>query len=468
MLHIYNSLSKQKEVFKPIIPGKVSMYVCGMTVYDYCHIGHGRIFVIFDVIFRFLRSLGFDVTYVRNITDIDDKIIQRAKEKNEPIFELTSRTIQAMHEDEAALSVLSPTFVPKATDHINEIIAMIQTLVDKGSAYIAENGDVYFDVKKFPSYGEMAHQDLEKLRAGARVDVVDVKHDPLDFVLWKLAKPGEPSWKSPWGEGRPGWHIECSAMSNSLLGKHFDIHGGGLDLQFPHHQNEIAQSEAANSCKFVNVWIHVGYVTIDKEKMSKSLGNFFTIRDVLKKYDAEVVRYFMIASHYRSPINYSHENLLSAYSALERMYSSLRDLPQAAESGIEEYEKKYVAAMEDDFNTPVAMAVLFDMVREINRLKDERKLNEAAGLAMGLRRLGFTLGLLQSDPDAFLKGFMQTPEVAQIEALIDARNVARKNKDWAEADRLRFELQALGIIIEDGPEGTTWRRDTSQDLLEST
>jgi cysteinyl-tRNA synthetase len=457
MLQVYNTLTKQKEAFKPIKPGEVKMYVCGMTVYDYCHIGHGRIFVVFDVIFRYLRFLGYKVTYVRNITDVDDKIIQRAEENGEEISKLTERTIKAMHEDEHALDVLQPTHVPRATEYMTQIINMITTLVSKGYAYTADNGDVYFDIKKFSSYGELSHQDLEKLRAGIRVEVVDAKRDPLDFVLWKLAKPGEPKWSSPWGEGRPGWHIECSVMSNCLLGEHFDIHGGGLDLQFPHHQNEIAQSEAANGCKFTNYWLHVGYVNIDKEKMSKSLGNFFTIKDVLKDYEPEVIRYFLLASHYRSPINYSQQNLQHARQALSRFYSALRNLPEAAENNDNDFQQKFIEAMSDDFNTPIAFAVLFDLVREINRLKDEDNINEAASLGALLKRLGNTLGILQSDPEQYLRGLINPNEKTEIEELILARNQARAEKNWAEADRIRLELQARGIIIEDGPQGTTWR-----------
>jgi cysteinyl-tRNA synthetase len=459
MLQIYNSLSKQKEVFRPIHPGKVNIYVCGMTVYDYCHIGHGRIFVVFDVFTRFLRYRGYKVNYVRNITDIDDKIIKRAQENGESTQALTERTIKAMQEDEAALGVLPPDIIPKATEYVDTIIDMIRILVAKDYGYIAENGDVYFDVKKFPTYGEMAHKDLEKLLVGFRVDIVEAKHDPLDFVLWKLAKPGEPTWDSPWGPGRPGWHIECSAMSNHLLGKHFDIHGGGLDLQFPHHQNEIAQSEAANDCKFVNVWMHVGYVAIDKEKMSKSLGNFFTIREVLQQYDSEVIRYFMLASHYRSPINYSQENLQSAYSAMERIYNCMRGLPDAIENDSENYEQKYIAAMEDDLNTPVALAVLFDIVREINSLRDGGEILKAAQLGALLKRLSGILGLVQKNTEEFLRGSLTSAEVEHIEALIKARNNARESKNWQEADRIRIELQSLGIVIEDSSQGTTWRKD---------
>lgn len=460
MLQIYNSLTKQKEDFRPLVPQKVGIYVCGMTVYDYCHIGHGRIFVIFDIITRFLRYRGYEVNYVRNITDIDDKIIQRANENKESVESLTRRTIHAMLEDEKALGVIPPTHTPKATEYIAEIIEMIQTLIDKDFAYIGQTGDVYFDVKRFTTYGEMAHQDLDKLRAGIRIDIVEAKHDPLDFVLWKQAKPGEPSWDSPWGLGRPGWHIECSAMSTQLLGPHFDIHGGGLDLQFPHHQNEIAQSEAANNCKFVNTWIHVGYVTVDKEKMSKSLGNFFTIREVLNKYHPEIIRTFMLASHYRSPINYSTENLQSAKNALERLYSSMRGLPTSkTESDPNSYEEKYIAAMEDDFNTPSALAVLFEIVREINRLRDEQQLQKAAEVAALLKRLANSLGILQADSEEFLKVGLSEDDVKTIENLILQRNTARQEKDWLRADQIRKELQDLGIVIEDGPGGTTWRRE---------
>ncbi len=459
MLQIYNTLTKEKQDFIPIHPGKVSMYVCGMTVYDDCHIGHGRIFVVFDVIVRLLQYLGYEVNYVRNITDIDDKIIARANANHEPIEALTARTIQSMHEDERALGVLSPTTVPRATEYIEEIIQMINELVASGYGYVADNGDVYFDTQKFPTYGEMAGQDLTKLKAGIRIDIVDVKRDPLDFVLWKLAKPGEPKWDSPWGEGRPGWHIECSAMSNVLLGKQFDIHGGGLDLQFPHHQNEVAQSEAANQCKTVNYWMHVGYVTVDKEKMSKSLGNFFTIKAVLATYHPEVIRYFMIASHYRSPINYSEQNLLNAKNALDRFYAALRGLPPSERAEKNDlFETRFIEAMIDDFNTPIALSVLFDLVREINRLKDEKKLPEAAKKGALLRSLGNLFGILKEDPELFLKGHTGNEESKQIEELIAARNQARSEKNWTEADRLRQALQSLGIVIEDSPEGTIWRQ----------
>lgn len=458
MLQIYNTLTRKKETFKPIKPGQVGMYVCGMTVYDYCHIGHGRMFVVFDVINRYLRFLDYKVNYVSNITDIDDKIIKRANENKEDYFKLTERFTKATQEDKKALGVLPPDEEPHATQYIPQIIQLIQMLLKKGYAYIAENGDVYYKVSQFKNYGELAHQDLEKLRAGARVDVVDAKHDPLDFVLWKMAKPNEPSWDSPWGKGRPGWHIECSAMATQLLGNHFDIHGGGLDLRFPHHQNEIAQSEAATDEKFVNVWVHNGFVQVNKEKMSKSLGNFFTIREVLAKYHPEAVRYFMLASHYRSPINYSEENLNSAHVALERLYTALRDLPKTTKENFGEFRERFMEKMNDDFNTPEALAVLFDMTREINRLKDENKLEEAAQLGHGLKKLAGILGILQLEPEAFLQTGVNQAEIKKIEELIAARNAARKNKNWAEADRMRDELLNMGIILEDAAEGTVWKK----------
>jgi cysteinyl-tRNA synthetase len=458
MLHIYNSLNRVKEPFKPIQPGKVGLYACGMTVYDYCHIGHARVMVVFDMISRYLRSQNYQVTYVRNITDIDDKIINRARENNEDISALTERFIRAMHEDEHTLGVLPPDYQPRATEYIPQMIALIQKLLDQGYAYIAGNGDVYYRVNRFANYGELAHQDLEKLRSGARVEVLDAKQDPLDFVLWKLAKPGEPTWDSPWGKGRPGWHIECSAMSTELLGRHFDIHGGGLDLIFPHHENEIAQSEGAYQEKFVDVWMHVGYVQVNMEKMSKSLGNFFIIRDVLANYNAEIVRYFLLASHYRSPINYSTENLNSAGEALERFYTCLRGLPEAAEISNEKFINQFNAAMDDDFNVPVALASLFDLAREINRLRDEGNIDQAAGLAALLKRLGGVLGLLQQSPEEFLQAGMNSEEVHQIEALIEGRNEARRQKNWAQADKLRDQLLELGVALEDGAKGTSWRK----------
>lgn len=464
MLQLHNSLTKEKQPFEPINPGKIGMYVCGMTVYDYCHIGHGRVFVAFDVITRYLRARGFDVNYVMNITDIDDKIINRAQENNEEVEALTARFIDAMHEDMVRLGVISPDAEPRATEHIPEIIRMIEKLIENDHAYVAENGDVYYDITTFKNYGELAHQKIEQLQSGARVDVLDVKRNPIDFVLWKLAKPGEPKWSSPWGEGRPGWHIECSAMSTELLGKQFDIHGGGIDLVFPHHQNEIAQSEGAHQCAFVNHWMHVGHVQVNREKMSKSLGNFFTIREVLEKYDAEVIRYFMIASHYRSPINYSEANLNSAYSALERFYLALRDLPEVSDHKIDdafgkEFVERFNDAMDDDFNTPVATSVLFDIVREINRLRVAGDVSTAAQYAGLLKKQADVLGLLYQNPEIFLRRGIDENEVAKIENLIAAREKAREEKNWLEADRLREELAAIGVVLEDSSDGTIWRKE---------
>ncbi len=460
MLRIHNTLTKQKEDFKPIIPGKVGLYVCGMTVYDYCHLGHGRLFVVYDMISRYLRWRGYEVKYVRNITDIDDKIIKRANENGEDFAALAERFIQATHEDERALGILPPDQEPRATHYIPEMIAIIEKLIANKHAYVAENGDVCYQVSAFPDYGKLAHQDMEKLRAGARVDVLDSKRDPLDFVLWKLAKPGEPNWDSPWGKGRPGWHIECSAMSAKLLGEHFDIHGGGLDLVFPHHQNEVAQSEGAFEKKFVNVWVHMGYVQVDREKMSKSLGNFSTIRDVLAKYDAETVRYFLLASHHRSPINYTDENLVSAHAALERLYTSLRDLPDGTAAEDEEFITRFNAAMDDDFNTPLGLSILFELVREINRLRNEDQIQKAAQLGALLKKLGQTIfGILQHNPEEFLKSGIATNQVQEIEKLIEARNLARQNKNWTEADRLRDQLLSIGVVLEDTPKGTSWRVD---------
>lgn len=456
MLKIYNSLTKQKEVFTPIEANKVSMYVCGMTVYDYCHLGHARVLVCFDVITRYLRARGYEVTYVRNITDIDDKIIDRANEQDIETSELTAKFIDAMHEDERALAVLAPSEEPRATAHISTITDMIQTLIDKNVAYVADNGDVYFDVTRFENYGQLAKKDLAGQEAGARIDIVDVKRNPLDFVLWKQAKAGEPSWTSPWGEGRPGWHIECSAMSTHCLGNHFDIHGGGFDLQFPHHENEIAQSEAATGEQFVNTWMHVGYLQINKEKMSKSLGNFFTIRDVLADYSAEVVRYFLLSSHYRSQLNYSLDNLNSARAALERFYTALRDLPETTAPSQSEFIDRFHAAMDDDFNTPEGLAILFEMTHKINQLK-QSDLAKAAELGALLKKMGGVLGILQQAPEAYLQGGMNSDKVADIEKLIAERANARAEKNWQKADEIRDQLQAMGIEIEDGPNGTDWR-----------
>jgi cysteinyl-tRNA synthetase len=467
MLKIYNSLTRNKEPFQPLQPGKVSMYVCGMTVYDYCHLGHARVLVVFDLVARYLRAAGYDLHYVRNVTDIDDKIIQRANDNEEPFTDLTQRFIDAMHEDSEALGVLPPDEEPRATTHMQQILDMIQALLDKGYAYVGRNGDVYYDVSKFKSYGQLSGKHLEDLRAGARVEVEEAKDDPLDFVLWKMSKPGEPSWDSPWGPGRPGWHIECSAMSTHCLGNHFDIHGGGQDLQFPHHENEIAQSEAATGEHFVNTWMHNGFVRIDDEKMSKSLGNFFTIREILERYDAEVVRFFIVSSHYRSPLNYSDAALDNAYSALVRLYTALRGvtLTHDVAKG-EEFRARFTEAMDDDFNTPLALSVLFDIARELNRLKAETGPEASAkssAMAALLLELAAPLGLLSEDPETFLKhsggGEEDGLSEAQIVELIAQRLAARKDKNWSEADRIRDELHAAGIELEDAPGGgTLWRR----------
>ncbi len=467
MLQIYNSLTRKKETFIPITPGQVRMYVCGMTVYDYCHLGHARVMVAFDMVARYLRARGNKVTYIRNITDIDDKIIKRAQENGEDIAALTERFIRAMNEDAAALGVIPPDAEPRATVHMPQIRDMIARLVERDYAYSAKNQDVYYRVRKFEPYGALSGKSLDELKIGARVEVDEDKDDPLDFVLWKAAKPGEPQWESSWGPGRPGWHIECSAMSTACLGSHFDIHGGGMDLKFPHHENEIAQSEAATGEKFVNTWMHVGFVRLDQEKMSKSLGNFFTVREVLKKYEPEVVRYFILGSHYRSPLDYSDENLQGAKAALTRLYLALKDLPPAQEAGVAAaYEEKFQAAMDDDFNTPGALAVLFELARDINKHRELEPAPAKAGgssaaapLGAGLRRLGGILGLLQLDPQAFLRGGADGGLTdAQIEALIARRTEARKNKNWAESDRLRDELKGQGVILEDTAGRTSWRR----------
>ncbi|MBB4864520.1 cysteinyl-tRNA synthetase [Pseudomonas nitritireducens] len=456
-LQIYSTLSKTKDSFKPLVGNQVRMYVCGMTVYDFCHIGHARVMVAFDVIARWLRHRGYDLTYVRNITDIDDKIIRRAQENGESFEDLTARMIAAMHEDEARLSVLRPDIEPRATGHIAGMHEMIQTLIDKGYAYAPGNGDVYYRVGKFAGYGKLSRKKIEDLRIGARIEVDESKEDPLDFVLWKGAKPGEPSWESPWGAGRPGWHIECSVMSTCCLGETFDIHGGGPDLVFPHHENEIAQSEAATGKLYAASWMHAGAVRVDGEKMSKSLGNFFTIREVLEKYHPEVVRFLLVSSHYRSPINYSEDNLKEAKGALERFYTALRGLPQEAAAGGEEFVERFSVAMDDDFGTPEAVAVLFEMVREVNRLRESDPA-AAAVLAARVRELGALLGVLQLDADEFLQaGAAGKVDAAQVEALIQARLDARAAKNWAESDRIRDELTALGVVLEDGKGGTTWR-----------
>jgi cysteinyl-tRNA synthetase len=461
MLTIYNSLTRKKESFKPIAPPIVRMYVCGLTVYDHMHLGHARMLVVFDMVTRWLRASNYKLTYVRNITDIDDKIIKRAAENKESIEVLTKRFIAATHKDEADLGVLQPDLEPRATQSIAAIVSMISVLLNKGFAYQGTNGDVYYAVNKFKNYGQLSGKHLEDLRAGERVEVDEAKRDPLDFVLWKSAKPGEPSWPSSWGAGRPGWHIECSAMSTAALGNHFDIHGGGMDLQFPHHENEIAQSEAATGEHFANLWMHNGFVNVDDEKMSKSLGNFFTVREILKKYRPEVVRYFILNSHYRSPLNYSDQSLDVAASGLGRLYTALRGIAPGKAPKDSAYRKRFSEAMDDDFNTPVAISVLFDLARELNRQRDVGA-DEATESAALLVELGSQLGILQSDPDLYLQS--GAPDSAglnanKIDALITARNAARKNRDWKEADRIRAELTAAGVVLEDSDGKTTWRRE---------
>ncbi len=460
MLKIYNTLTREKQVFQPLNPPHVGMYVCGVTVYDLCHIGHGRTFVCFDMVARYLRYLGYNLNYVRNITDVDDKIIKRALENGESCDALVSRMVKEMHADFSALNILPPSSEPRATHHIAEIIALVERLVEKNHAYVAKNGDVMFDVLSFGNYGALSKQNLEQLQAGAseRVELSDVKKNPMDFVLWKMSKPGEPSWESPWGNGRPGWHIECSAMNSAELGTHFDIHGGGSDLMFPHHENEIAQSCCAFDTPYVNYWMHSGMIMINKEKMSKSLGNFFTIRDVLDHYGAETVRYFLLSTHYRSPLQYTDENLNLAHSALERLYTALRGTDRNAKAcGGNEFVERFKAAMNDDFNTPNAFSVLFDLAREVNSLKAQNA-PETNALAARLRELGGVLGLLEQDPESFLQGNADDDDVAKIEALIAQRNNARQAKDWPAADAARNALTEMGIVLEDSANGTTWRR----------
>lgn len=458
MLKVFNTLKREKEIFTPIHPNQVGMYVCGVTVYDLCHIGHGRTFVSFDVIARYLRYLGYQLTYVRNITDVDDKIIKRALENKETCEQLVDRMVAEMYKDFDALNIQRPDFEPRATHHIPEIIALVEKLINNGHAYVADNGDVMFDVDSFKAYGALSRQDLSQLQAGARVEINGIKKNPMDFVLWKMSKENEPSWQSPWGAGRPGWHIECSAMNCKQLGEHFDIHGGGSDLMFPHHENEIAQSCCAHGGEYVNYWLHSGMIMVDKEKMSKSLGNFFTIRDVLQHYDAESVRYFLLTAHYRSQLNYSEENLKLAHSALERLYTALRGTDANAEAaGGENFVEAFKAAMDDDFNTPGALSVLFDMARELNKLKAEDN-PIVNGFAARMRELAGVLGLLYQDPETFLQAGLDDDETQVIEALIQQRNQARANKDWVAADAARNKLQEMGVVIEDGANGTTWRK----------
>jgi cysteinyl-tRNA synthetase len=458
MLKLYNTLARDKQDFKPIAANKVRMYVCGMTVYDYCHLGHARVMVVFDMVQRWFKASGYDVTYVRNITDIDDKIIKRAAENKESIHALTQRFIDAMHEDADALGVQRPDHEPRATQYVPQMLSMIEQLERNGLAYQAADGDVNYAVRKFDGYGKLSGKSLEDLRAGERVEVASDKKDTLDFVLWKHAKDSEADevkWDSKWGKGRPGWHIECSAMGSELLGKHFDIHGGGADLQFPHHENEIAQSEGAHGCQYVNYWMHNGFVRVDNEKMSKSLGNFFTIREVLKKYDAEVVRFFILRAHYRSPLNYSDQHLDDAKGALTRLYTALKSVPVGAGAvdWNESHAQRFKAAMDDDFNTSEAIAVLFDLANEVNR-------SQSAQAAVQLKTLGGVLGLLERDAQAFLQGGAGEGGLddAAINAQIEARIAAKKDKDFAAADRIRKELLEAGIVLEDTPQGTTWRR----------
>ena len=457
MLRIYNSLTREKQSFVPNEPGKVGMYVCGMTVYDLCHLGHARVLVVFDMVQRWLRESGLDVTYVRNITDIDDKIIARALENKESISDLTNRFIRLMDQDATALGVEKPQYEPRATEYVPQMLSLIGLLEKNGLAYQAADGDVNFSVRKFPGYGKLSGKSLDDLRAGERVEVDTAKQDPLDFVLWKHAKAGEPFWSSPWGNGRPGWHIECSAMSSDLLGQHFDIHGGGQDLQFPHHENEIAQSEGAHNCDFANFWMHNGFVRVDDEKMSKSLGNFFTIREILKKYDAEVVRFFILRAHYRSPLNYSDVHLDDARHALARLYTALKAVAADSVQLVDWSEKhavRFRKAMDDDFNTPEACAVLFDLAAEINRGK-------SPVLATQLRSLAGVLGLLQREPQLFLQASPKSAEelsIERIEALIADRVLAKREKNFAESDRIRSDLLAAGVVLEDSAQGTTWRR----------
>jgi cysteinyl-tRNA synthetase len=461
VLKIYNTLTHKKEEFQPLEPGKIRMYVCGLTTYDYSHIGHARMLVAFDVIVRYLRNSGYEVTYVRNITDVDDKIIQRANENKEPFSDLTERFITLMHEDEKALNITKPDQEPRATGHIDEIIKIIETLIAKDFAYVADNGDVYYAVKQFKGYGKLSRKNPEELLAGARIDIEKSKRDPRDFTLWKKAKENEPGWDSPWGFGRPGWHVECSAMSSCCLGEAFDIHGGGSDLMFPHHENEIAQSEAASGKTFVQTWMHNGPVRVDDEKMSKSLDNFFTIRDVMLKYPAEVIRYFLLSSQYRSAINYSEENLQTAYSALERFYNALKgfDLGQGVapeNSDSLDYEKRFHEAMDDDFNTPEAIGVLFELVREINRVRDN-DVEQAQNLVALLKKLAGILGILEMSAEDFLREGGDDVDATHVESLITQRKQAREDKNWALADQIRDELAALNVVLEDKDGVTSWR-----------
>jgi cysteinyl-tRNA synthetase len=462
MIRIHNSLSGHKQTLTPIVPGQVRMYVCGITVYDHVHVGHARMFVVFDMVRRYLQRRGFEVTLVQNITDIDDKIIRRAAENGEPVAALVERFIRAMHEDRERLGIVAPDHEPRATQYVPEIVFLVERLIERGYAYVASNGDVMYSVAKFEGYGRLSGKCIADLRVGARVAVVEAKRDPLDFVLWKAAKPGEPAWQSPWGGGRPGWHIECSAMSTALLGDHFDIHGGGLDLKFPHHENEIAQScGASGHSHFANLWMHNGFVNVDDEKMSKSLGNFFTLREVLAKLrHPEVMRYFMLSSHYRGPINYSLESLQQADAALVRLYTALRDLPRLHEVQPGAHTERFCESMDDDFNTPEALAVLQSLARGINSARAAGENSQAALLGAELRSLAGVLGLAQNDPETWLRSAGEAGiEDSMVASLIEERNTARRGKNWSEADRIRKQLDDVGVILEDQPGGKTiWRR----------
>ena len=460
MIHLYNSLTRKKELLRPLTKNQLGLYVCGLTVYDECHLGHGRLFIWFDTMVRYLRHSGYQVTYVRNITDIDDKIINRAKKLQIDWKELTEKIIDSMHQDEDRLNIVLPDFEPRVTNHMAEILELINILISKGFAYKTKNGDVYYEVKKFKNYGELAHRDLNSLETKARIENNPDKRDPLDFVLWKSAKPEEPSWPSPWGMGRPGWHIECSAMAKKYLGNTIDIHGGGSDLQFPHHQNELAQSEAANGSKLANYWMHMGFVEVSNEKMSKSLGNHLNLKQIMTDYHPEVLRYFILTSHYRSSVNFSHENMENSEAALRKLYISIRDLvistPKDKSELVEtnsKYYEEFCQAMDDDFNTPKAVTVLFEMAKIINQSRTAGKLAEAVSLAKLFKNLAGILGLLQTDPNLFLK---HGTDHETIECLITKRNEARHYKNWSEADRIRDHLGSIGIAVEDGKNGTTW------------
>ncbi len=453
-LQLYNSLTRKKETFTPLHEGKVGMYVCGVTVYDQCHVGHARVMVVFDMVYRWLQASGYDVCYVRNFTDVDDKIIQRAQLAGITIDELTQSMIDAFHRDMDALACLRPTLEPRATTHMPEMIAMIQALIDKGFAYVCESGDVLYAVRKFKDYGQLSGKNVDELEAGSRVEVDTHKRDPLDFVLWKQAKPGEPCWNSPWGKGRPGWHIECSAMSCKHLGVSFDIHGGGMDLKFPHHENEIAQARAATGGKFARYWLHNGFVNINAEKMSKSLGNFFTISEVLEKYHPEVLRTFILGTHYRSPLDYSDQALNVAKAGLDRLYETKRRIQQLQPVEAEGLPAEFIQAMDDDLNTPEALAYLYEVCRNLNKALDKGE--ESSALQAAFIAMTNFLGIVQDDAQAWFQAGDVDAQV--IDALIEARKQAKLDKDFAKADAIRDELLAQGIVLEDSPQGTRWKK----------